>query len=119
MAMKFSQRKSVYAIALSAALVMAAPAPVLAASPFGSFFLNYRALTLTWQAQRYPGFSANQVNRINNRNPDRALEIVTLMYARNPEATNNMLSSLLETNPTGGAELVDALHQNNVPVSPT
>ena len=118
MAFKSVQRKSVYAVALSAALLAASPAPVAAAS-LSSYFINVRALGLTWQSTRIPNIAARQVNRIYSRNSDRAVAIVTQMYSRNPDATNTMLGSLLALSPESGAQLVQILHDNNVPVSPT
>ena len=117
MASKSVQRKSVYAIALSAALLAASAAPAAAASR-SSTFLNFRAFALNLQSMVVPRISARQINLIYNRNPDRAVALVTQMYARNPTAANTMLGTLINLNPTVGDDLVQDLQDNNVPVSP-
>ena len=122
--MATSKRNFFRAAVVSAALVggTLAPAPASAQGffeQFISFFTNYQAIILTFQAQINPQLAATRVELINSRNGTYTQSLLARMYEINPGVTNEVLGIFVENEPTAGNDLVIALRNSGTPVSPT
>lgn len=105
---------------LSAAMLASAPMPAHAqAFGFFSFFVNFQALNIQRVYNRNPDRAVEKISRKFNRNPDRAEAVLARMYSNDPDTTNALLGDLILQDPATGNALVALLQGNNVPVSPT